>query len=181
MTQQMAGMEKNITEGDQVWLSTKPLTLKGNTKLIPKWISPSKVMECLTGACHLHLPSTMCIHPVINLSFLKVFISPMKKDPPWRIKQGIIKTADEEGEVREILKHHKTKRCREYLVFWMDGDQTWELIHHLWNTPDVLKDYLHHYPYLSMPHWLCRAQPQGEDSVRNWDEGPYDRRIPLFL
>src|SRR5438309_11975868 len=105
MTRQMMGAEKNIQEGDQVWLSTKPLALEGNPKLLPKWIGPFEVMERLTGACRLRLPSTIHIYPVINLTFLKAFVPPTAEDPPSQIKQVTSQPKENECEVREILDH----------------------------------------------------------------------------
>lgn len=94
--------EENLG-GDLVWLSTKPLILEENAKLLLKWISLFKVMECLTEACCLYLLIMIHIHPIINILSLKAFIPPDKEDPPQQIKQVMTRPEENEYEVREIM------------------------------------------------------------------------------
>lgn len=167
------GIEKNFNEGNWVWLFTKSLSLKENAKLVPKWIGPFEFMECLIGVCHLCFPSTICIHPVVNLAFLKTFVPLTKEDPSQRVKQVTLKLNRDECQMKEILGHCKKRKYMEYFVLWVDRDKTWEPVYHLWNALETLWTYLHHHPHLLTSHWLFQAQPQREDSVKNlrwgWD------------
>lgn len=144
MAQQMSGTEKDISKGDLAWLSTKPLKLAGNAKLLPKWIGPFEVMERLTGACRLRLLSTIRIHPVVNLLFLKGFIPSSEDDPQREMKQVIVKREDAECDVKEILGHRKKRKG----VGWT-----------------AIKHYLSLHPHLLPPRWLSGVQPQGGNTV----------------
>ena len=61
--------------GDQVWLSTDNLHLpQKSKKLSEQWIRPYLVVKMVgTNAVKLHLPCSMQIHPVINISCLKSY------------------------------------------------------------------------------------------------------------
>lgn len=68
--------------GDQVWLSIKswqPQILE------VQWIGPFEIQEVLHNACCLHLLSTLHIHPVINITFLKPTVTLTPSDPHWPI------------------------------------------------------------------------------------------------
>lgn len=120
----MSSAKKDIHEGDLTWLSMNPLKLEGNVKLLIMWVELFEVIECLYKAYHLCLPSTIQIHTVINLVFLKKFISPLDSDLQCKTKQVSIKEVDEKCDVEKILDHCKRGNKLEYYVLWLDSDKT---------------------------------------------------------
>src|SRR6266851_6327275 len=53
---------RQLTQGDDVWLEAKNLTVKGMRKLLPKWYGPFKVLERIGQVAYrLQLPTTMKI------------------------------------------------------------------------------------------------------------------------
>ena len=65
--------EHDFKEGDQVYLSTKNLTLStANRKLSPKWVGPFKIIKRIhKDAFRLDLQGKFRIHPVFHSSLLK--------------------------------------------------------------------------------------------------------------
>lgn len=87
----------------RVWLLAQAVALEGNPKLLSKWLGPFKITETLTNAYRLHLPSTIKIHLIINMKFLKLYVSSEASDPPCKLLQLPIK--DGEFEVEGIRAH----------------------------------------------------------------------------
>ena len=91
--------------GQQVWLSMKDLNMKRKTqKMQEKYISPYTILEViLTNAVKLKLPSSLKIHPVVNVCRLKKYIPPaftgQVPDKPAPVEID----GEEEFEVEEIL------------------------------------------------------------------------------
>ena len=92
--------------GDQVWLSTDNLHLpQKSKKLSEQWIRPYLVVKMVgTNAVKLHLPCSMQIHPVINISCLKSY----KECLPGQstVRPGpmeVTEDRDEEYEVERIV------------------------------------------------------------------------------
>ena len=92
--------------GDQVWLSTDNLCLpQKSKKLSEKWIRPYLVIKMVgTNTVELCLPHSMWIHPVINISHLKLY----KEHLPGQltVRPGPMKVTedrDEEYEVEQIV------------------------------------------------------------------------------
>ena len=105
--------------GDQVWLSTDNLCLpQKSKKLSEKWIGPYPVVKMVgTNTIKLHLPCSMWIHPVINISRLK----PYKEHLPGQstVHPGPIEVTedrDEEYEVEWIVDSHWKGQHLEYLI-----------------------------------------------------------------
>ena len=61
--------------GNQVWLSTDNLHLpRASWKLSEQWLGPYSITKLVaTNAVELHLPCSMCIHPVVNISHIKPY------------------------------------------------------------------------------------------------------------
>lgn len=72
---------------------------------MPKWLGPFEVMEIHQNAYQLHFPDSICVHPAINISFLKPVISILPSDPPWAVKASIV--CDDVYEVNEVVDHQK--------------------------------------------------------------------------
>jgi hypothetical protein len=120
--------------GDRVLLSTEHLKMMGEMKRTRKFterfIGPYRIKRMIgTNACELELPSTMRIHPVINVSFLKEYhdgtdsfpdrpIEVTRPDPIVSENNGA-----PEWEVERILDHKSFERrgrpgVIKYLVKW---------------------------------------------------------------
>lgn len=113
--------------GDQVLLIVRPDQLPAglSSKLANKFSGPYAVLEAVgPNAFRLDLPSTVGIHPVVNVSQLKPFVAPsstladvLPPPPPLRV--------DKRGEVYEVerllgkrAKGQGKSRALEYLVAW---------------------------------------------------------------
>ena len=106
--------------GDWMLLSTKDLKfqIKGkcSEKLTEQFIGPYKVKRIIsTNTIELELPSTIKIHPVVNISRVYVYkdqVEGQKKEQPLLV---IIK-GEEEYEVEKILNKRKFREKDRYLV-----------------------------------------------------------------
>jgi len=106
--------------GDWVLLSTKDLKfqMKGrcSEKLIERFVDSYKVKRIiLTNAIELELPSTIKIHPVVNISRVCMYkdqVEDQKKEWPL----PVIVKGEEEYEVEKILNKRKFRGKDRYLV-----------------------------------------------------------------
>jgi len=105
---------------DWVLLSTKDLKYKmkerQSEKLTKQFIKPYQVKGIIsTNAIELDLPSTVKIHPVVNVSKVHRYKNQVKGQKKERLALVIIK-AEEEYEVEKILNEKKFKGKDRYLV-----------------------------------------------------------------
>ena len=92
----------------QVWLFMANLTLPYPIwKLIQKWIRPYHISTVLPNAVKLVLPASLLIHPVINISWVKLYYSTLKGQPSLQL-DPIVVTEDchEEHKVDYIAASH---------------------------------------------------------------------------
>jgi hypothetical protein len=138
--------------GEQVWLSTTNLSVKGNQKLGARRIGPFSITKRIGEVAYeLSLPDTMRhVHPVFHVSLLKPYISrpatfsnPHPVPPLPEIVNDHI-----EYEVDRILQKRIIRRGRktivEYLVLWKGfplHEATWEAIGNLTNCADILHEF----------------------------------------
>jgi len=105
---------------DWVLLSTKDLKYKmkerQSEKLTKQFIKPYQVKGIIsTNAIELDLPSTVKIHPVVNVSRVHRYKNQVKGQKKERLALVIIK-AEEEYEVEKILNEKKFRGKDRYLV-----------------------------------------------------------------
>ena len=127
-------------------LSTKDLVFKERPtkKLTERYVGPYAIEEVVSSnAVKLQLPSSMRIHPVVNVSRIvryKEQVKGQKKEEGKLVEvEGV-----EEWEVEKILKKKKTRGVVKYLVQWKgftaEGD-TWEREENLKNAEELIKEF----------------------------------------
>ena len=132
--------------GDKVLLSTKDLVFKErpSKKLIERYVGPYMIEEVVSSnAVKLRLPSSMRIHPVVNVSWIvryKEQVKGQKKEEGKPVEvEGV-----EEWEVKKILNKKKIRGVEKYLIRWKgftaEGD-TWERRENLKNAEELIKEF----------------------------------------
>jgi len=133
-------------KGNQVLLSTKDLVFKKrpSKKLMEKYVGPYVIEEVVSSnAVKLKLPSSMRIHPVVNVSRIvryKKQVKGQKKKEGKPIEvEGV-----EEWEVEKILNKKKIRGVVKYLIWWkgftVEGD-TWERRENLKNAEELIEEF----------------------------------------
>ena len=108
--------------GDLVLLSTKELKwhMKGrrSEKLTERFVGPYKVKNIiLANAVELHLPPTVHIHPVVNVSKLQMYKSQVEGQKATKLAPVIIE-GREEYKVEKILNKRRIRGKDKFLVCW---------------------------------------------------------------
>jgi len=106
--------------GDLVLLSTKDLKYqmvgRRTEKLMERFVRPYKVKSIVSmNAIELELPSTVKIHPVVNVSRIRRYTSQVegqKKEMP----QPVVIKEEEEWEVEKIMNRRWVRGRDKYLV-----------------------------------------------------------------
>jgi len=113
-------------------------------KLTERFVGPYKIKGIISSnAIELELPRTIKIHPVVNISRVRLYkpqVEGQKKTPP---KSVIIK-GEEEFEVKKILNKRVIWGKEKFLVRWKGytakGD-TWESRENLENTKELVEEF----------------------------------------
>jgi len=138
--------------GDLVMLSTKDLKYqmvrRRTEKLTERFVGPYKIKEIVSlNAVKLELPSTVRIHPVINISRIRRYIGQVegqKKEQPAPV---IIK-GKEEWKVERILNKQRVRGKNKYLVCWKGftaESDTWEGKENLENAKEAIEEFKKEY------------------------------------
>ena len=133
---------------DLVMLSTKDLKYqmigRRTEKLTERFISPYKIKEIVSSnAVKLELPSTVKIHPVVNVSRIRQYIGQVegqKKEQP----APVIIEREEEWEVERILNKRRVRGKDKYLVRWKGftaESDTWEGRENLENAKEAIEEF----------------------------------------
>ena len=106
--------------GDRVLLSTKHLALKGvSGKLKPRFVGPFRVVQLVgDNAVKLDLPAAMGVHPVFNISLVKLYLGSQLQPAPVEVE------GQEEYEIDAIMGHRKVRGGMQYLVSWKGYDES---------------------------------------------------------
>ena len=137
---------ENWKKGDRVLLSTKDLVFKERLtkKLMERYVGPYVIEEIVSSnAVKLCLPSSMRIHPVVNVSRIvryKEQVKGQKKEEGKLVEvEGV-----EEWEVEKILNKKKMRGVEKYLIRWKgftaEGD-TWEKRENLKNAEELIEKF----------------------------------------
>jgi len=133
-------------KGDRVLLSTKDLVFKERPtkKLMERYVGPYVIKEVVSSnTVKLRLPSSIRIHPVVNVSQIvryKEQVKGQKKEEGKPVEvEGV-----EEWEVEKILNKKKMKGVEKYLIRWKgfmaEGD-TWERRENLKNAKELIEEF----------------------------------------
>lgn len=142
-------------EGDQVLLSTEHLKLVGiaspiTPKFAAKFIGPFKVKRVVnTNAYELDLPTTLEIHPVINISRLRRYYDgtamfPHRTQTLPRPAPTITEQGAAVYEVEQIIAKRGSGNRLRYLVRWVGYplyECTWEPLHNLKDATDAIQQF----------------------------------------
>jgi len=142
------GKREKYKVGDLVLLSTKDLKwqMKGkkSEKVTERFMGPYKVKGIISSnAIELELPNSIKIHPVVNVSRVRLYKSQVKgqkKIPP----KPVIIEEEEEFEVEKILNKRMVRRKEKFLVRWKDytvGEDTWENRENLENAKELVEEF----------------------------------------
>jgi hypothetical protein len=141
--------EHDFKEGDQVYLSTRNLTLStANRKLSPKWVGPFEIIKKIhKDAFRLDLQGKFRIHPVFHSSLLKHYepnddeLFPGRHQP---IPPPVHIDGEEEYEVEAIIGKRRYRGKTQYLVKWKryhEEDSSWEPVGNLSNAKWKIAEY----------------------------------------
>jgi len=134
--------------GDLVILSTKDLKYqmvgRRTEKLTERFVGPYKIKKIVSmNAVELELPSTIKIHPVVNISRVRRYIGQVegqRKEQPL----PVIIEGEEEWEVERILNKRRVRGKDKYLVHWkgfMAESDTWEERENLKNAQEAIEEF----------------------------------------
>ena len=134
--------------GDLVMLSTKDLKYqmvgRRTEKLTERFVGPYKVREIISSnAVKLELPSTVKIHPIVNVSRIRRYVGQVERQKKKRPAPVIIE-GEEEWEVEHILNKRKVRGKDKYLVRWKGftaESDTWEGRENLKNAQEAIKEF----------------------------------------
>jgi len=146
------GEREEYKVGDLVLLSTKDLKwqMKGrrSEKLTEHFVGPYKIKGIISSnTVELELPKSIRIHPVVNVSRVRLYkpqVEGQKKIPP---KLVIIK-GEEEFEVEKILNKRTVQEKEKFLVQWkgyMAEEDTWESRENLGNAKELVEEFEREY------------------------------------
>jgi len=134
--------------GDLVMLSTKDLKYqmvgRRTEKLTEKFVGPYKIKKIVSSnAVELELPSTVKIHPVVNVSRIRRYIGQVEGQKKKQLLPVIIE-GEEEWEVERILNKRRVRGKNKYLVRWkgfMAESDTWEGRENLKNAKEAIEEF----------------------------------------
>jgi len=91
----------------------------------------------------LELPSTIRIHPVVNVSRIHRYIGQVEGQKKKQLALVIIE-GEEEWKVKRILNKQQVREKNKYLVWWKEftaESDTWEGKENLENAKEAIKEY----------------------------------------
>jgi len=117
-------------------------------KLTKHFVGPYKVKGIISSnAIELELPKSIKIHPVVNISRVRLYkpqVEGQKKIPP----KPVIIEEEEEFEVEKILNKRIVRGKEKFLVRWKGytaEEDTWESRKNLKNTKELVEEFKREY------------------------------------
>jgi len=146
------GEREEYKVGDLVLLSTKDLKwqMKGkrSEKLTKCFVGPYKVKGIVSSnAIELELPKSIKIHPVVNISRVRLYNTQVEGQKKIPSKPVIIKE-EEEFEMEKILNKRTIRGKEKFLVKWKGytaEEDTWENRENLGNAKELVEDFEREY------------------------------------
>ena len=131
---------------DRVLLSTKDLVFKErlSKKLMKRYVGPYMIEEVVSlNVVKLRLPSSIRIHPVVNISQIVQYKEQVKEQKKEEGKLVEVEGV-EEWEVEKILNKKKMREVEKYLIRWKgftaEGD-TWKKRENLKNAEELIEEF----------------------------------------
>jgi len=142
------GKGEEYKVGDLVLLNMRDLKwqMKGrrSEKLTKCFVGPYKVKGIVSSnAIELELPDSIKIHPVVNVSRVRLYKSQVKGQKKIPLKPVIIE-GEEEFEVEKILNKRMVRGKKKFLVRWKGytaGEDTWENRENLENAKELVEEF----------------------------------------
>ena len=134
-----------FTLNQKVWLDTRNLKMKVNSKLKPRREGPFKIKRIIGKVNYeLELPAQWKVHPVFHATLLKPYKETEQHGPNYIPRPPDIVNEEEQYEVERIMNHRTRGRQTQYLIRWKGYtpmDDSWESERDLEDAPDILKRY----------------------------------------
>jgi len=151
-TDRKRGKGKEYRVGDLVLLSTKDFKwqMKGrrSEKLTEHFVGPYKIKGIISSnAVELELPKSIKIHPVVNVSRVRLY-KPQIEGQKKTLPKPVIIKREEEFEVEKILNKRIMQGKEKFLVRWkgyMAEEDMWENRKNLRNTKELVKEFEREY------------------------------------
>ena len=175
---------KDWKRGDRVMLSTRDLIFKERpARKLDQYIGPYVIEEVVsTNTVKLRLPTSMRIHPVVNVSQIVQYKEQVggqkrKEGKPIEIKRV------EEWEVERILNKRKVRGVEKYLVQWKGltvENNIWEKKENLENTKKLVDEFKGRLKVeVRQQEWeeYKRSELPGRYMARvlyGWDDGKFE-------
>jgi len=117
---------------------------KPSKKLTERYVGPYAIEEVvLSNAVKLRLPSSMRIHPVVNVSQIVCYKEQVKGQKKEEGKPVEVEGV-EEWEVEKVLNKKKIRGVEKYLIWWKgftaEGN-TWERRENLKNVEELIEEF----------------------------------------
>ena len=112
-------MPQLFTEGQQIWLEGKNLSMKETYKLLPKWYGLFPIREKVSSvAYHLELPKSMMIHDMFHIDLLTPYKETDTYGAPFTWPSLVIENKEKEYEIESILDawQHRWGQKLQYLI-----------------------------------------------------------------
>ena len=130
--------------GDQVWLSTKNLQTKRLCqKLNMRWVSSFKVKWVINSyAYELDLSRVYEVHSVFHINLMDPVVTDSLEEH-WQEPLSLILINEEEKWLmKEILDAQKIRRSLNYLVKWVEFDNsTWQPAANITHSSELLQEF----------------------------------------
>ena len=116
--------------------------------MVEQFVGPYKIKAIISSnVIELELPTSVKIHPVVNVSRIKRYIDQVDGQRK-EIPQPVVIEGEEEWEVEKILNKRRVRGKNKFLVRWraftVEGD-TWESRENLQNAGDLLREFEEEY------------------------------------